>query len=137
MRAVRSRNTGPEMVLRRLLYAMGYRYRLHTSLPGRPDIAIAKRHKAIFVHGCFWHRHPRCAKARLPKTNLAYWQPKLSGNVARDRRAKNALHRMGWDVLVIWQCQLINEQIIRKKVRTFLGPPPLAAKRRPANSTAP
>src|ERR1043166_5155709 len=96
MRAVRSKNTGPELFVRSLLSAMGYRYRLHkASLPGRPDFAIVSKRKAIFVHGCFWHQHPRCRKAGMPKSNVNYWEAKLRRNVERDRLARRALRKMG------------------------------------------
>jgi DNA mismatch endonuclease, patch repair protein len=135
MQAVRSRDTGPELALRRLLSSMGYRYRLHSaSLPGKPDISIAGKQKAIFVHGCFWHQHPRCRKSGVPKSNLAYWEPKLRRNVERDHLAQRALRKMGWEVLVVWQCSLRNEKKVRTKLRKFLGFPTARAKRRATNA---
>lgn len=136
MRAVRSRDTGPELQLRKLLSNMGYRYRLHqASLPGRPDISFASRQKAIFIHGCFWHQHPRCKYGRMPKSNLRYWMPKLRRNVQRDRKNQLALRDMGWSVLIIWQCKLrqIEAESIQAKLRKFLGPPP-STKRRATNT---
>jgi DNA mismatch endonuclease (patch repair protein) len=135
MRAVRSKSTGPELLLRKLLSKMGYRYRLHTkSLPGKPDIVFSSRRKTIFVHGCFWHRHPGCPKARLPKSNLTYWEPKLRGNVERDRLARRALRKMKWDVLIVWQCRLKNAKLVEKQLRKFLGSPSARAKGSPANT---
>jgi len=105
MQSVKSRNTGPELIVRRLLHGMGYRYRLHRKdLPGRPDIALISRRKAIFVHGCFWHGHG-CPKGRLPKSRLEYWGKKLDENKKRDRTKQEQLHSQGWRVLVIWQCE--------------------------------
>jgi DNA mismatch endonuclease (patch repair protein) len=108
MGRIKGRDTGPEMVVRRLLHRLGYRYRLHArDLPGRPDIVFRSRRVAIFVHGCFWHRHPNpeCRLARLPKSRLDFWLPKLEGNLARDLENQGRLETMGWKVLVIWECQ--------------------------------
>ena len=105
MAAVRSRDTGPEMVLRRALHAKGLRYRLHVrSLPGRPDVCLPKWHAVLLVHGCFWHRHEGCSKATMPKSNLAFWSEKFRRNVARDRSNVDALVRQGWRVGIVWQC---------------------------------
>ena len=107
MSAIRGRNTVPELFLRRLLHSLGYRYRIHDSrLPGRPDVVFPKRRKAIFVHGCFWHRH-NCKSGRsLPSTRRAFWTKKLQGNRKRDRRQALELAKSGWKVLTVWQCQL-------------------------------
>lgn len=107
MRAVRSRDTKPELVVRRLLHAMGYRYRLHRrDLPGAPDIVFPGRRKIIFVHGCFWHGHDCARGARLPATNVDYWRSKIARNVTRDADNIAALKAAGWEVLVVWECQL-------------------------------
>lgn len=136
MRAVRSKNTGPELRVRKILYDLGYRYRLHRpSLPGKPDISIAGRRKAVFVHGCFWHQHARCGKGAPPKTGLDYWQPKLRLNVERDKRAISSLKLLGWNVLVIWECETKDPLKIAKRLRAFLGPPGSSPQRRPANPT--
>jgi len=121
MRAVRSKDTKPEMVVRRLVHGLGYRYRLHRSdLPGSPDLTFARLRKAIFVHGCFWHQH-RCARGqRQPATNVAYWSPKLARNVARDRLACRRLRRLGWGVLTIWECE-IGRADIRGRIARFLN----------------
>lgn len=107
MRAVRSVNTKPEMLVRRLLHAMGYRYRLHRrDLPGAPDIVFPGRRKVIFVHGCFWHGHDCARGARMPATNVDYWRSKIERNVTRDADNIAELQQAGWAVLVVWECQL-------------------------------
>lgn len=106
MSRVRGRDTGPEMRVRRAAHAKGLRYRLHRGdLPGRPDMVFPKRRIAVFVHGCFWHRHPGCAKASTPKSNVAFWEEKFTRNVERDRRAYGALEADGWTVLTVWECE--------------------------------
>lgn len=121
MQAVKSRDTGPEMLVRRLLHSMGYRYRLHRrDLPGTPDIAFISRRKAIFVHGCFWHGHG-CPKGRPPKSRLDYWKPKLDGNIERDRRNEEELRSLGWSVLVVWQCETADLDALARRLRGFLG----------------
>lgn len=123
MRRVRGRDTGPEMLVRRELHAMGYRYRLHArELPGRPDIVFRGRKKAILVHGCFWHRHPDpdCKLARLPKTRTSFWIPKLEGNRLRDIANAERLEAMGWRVLVVWECALRDREQLRNMLRDFL-----------------
>jgi DNA mismatch endonuclease (patch repair protein) len=122
MRAIRSRDTNPELEVRRAAHAMGYRYRLHRrDLPGKPDLTFAGRHKLIFVHGCFWHQHAGCREGRLPRSNLAYWRTKLKRNTARDGEHIAALKSDGWKVLVIWECETKNEPRIRSRLRRFLG----------------
>ena len=121
MARVRSKNTEPERLVRRLVSALGYRYRLHDRrLPGCPDLVFGPKRKAIFVHGCFWHRHAGCALARLPKSRLDFWLPKLEGNKLRDQRNKRALARRGWKVLTIWECQLSDTERLNDKIRRFL-----------------
>ena len=100
------------MFVRRLVFALGYRYRLHVSgMPGRPDLVFSGRRKVIFVHGCFWHRHARCRLARLPKSRLEFWISKLEANKRRDRKNVRALRRKGWTVLTIWECGLGNPRL--------------------------
>lgn len=136
MRSVRSKNTGPERRLRSLLWHLGYRYRLYcAALPGRPDVAMIGRRKAIFVHGCFWHQHSQCSKATVPKTRLEYWRPKLRRNRERDIEVKRKLEQLGWSILVIWQCELRTEEAVVSRLLEFLGPARGASKRRAANST--
>jgi DNA mismatch endonuclease (patch repair protein) len=122
MKRVRSQDTKPEMQVRRIVHAMGYRYRLHRrDLPGRPDLVFAGKRKVIFVHGCFWHGHDCPRGKRRPQTNGGYWVKKLEGNRARDIRNQSALIDNGWGVMVIWECQLSNLEGIRRKIREFLG----------------
>lgn len=123
MSLVRARDTKPELRVRRLIHRMGYRYRLHRqSLPGKPDLVFGPRRKLVFVHGCFWHRHddPDCRLARLPKSRTDFWLPKLEGNKARDERAAIELRKLGWDALVIWECQTTNEDVMRRTISQFL-----------------
>lgn len=124
MRAVKGKDTKPEMAVRRLAHGMGYRYRLHRKdLPGRPDLAFGPRRKAIFVHGCFWHQHDDdgCRRARLPLTRAEYWGPKLERNKERDARNVVDLGRLGWDVLVVWECWLKDVSRVSNVLEAFLG----------------
>lgn len=121
MSAVRTEDTGPELLVRKLLSAQGYRYRLHRKdLPGRPDIVFPGRRKIVLVHGCFWHGH-RCAKGKLPKSRLGYWRPKIAANKKRDTRNLVELKRSGWTTLVVWQCKLKNGKTLMRKLKAFLG----------------
>ncbi len=107
MRRIRSGNTAPELAVRRLLHGMGYRFRLHRrDLPGTPDIVLPKHRAVIFVHGCFWHQHTGCAECRIPNSRREYWEPKLARTQQRDAEHIRALKRLGWRVLVIWECEL-------------------------------
>jgi DNA mismatch endonuclease (patch repair protein) len=118
MSRIRGRNTKPELAVRKALSAAGLRYRLHAKLlPGRPDIVLAKARCAIFVHGCFWHRHARCKYAYTPKSNLEFWLEKFDSNVRRDKRARVALRKNGWRVLVVWECQADGKRL-EKLART-------------------
>lgn len=124
MSRVRGRDTKPEMLVRRLTHGMGYRYRLHgRGLPGSPDLVFPSRMKVIFVHGCFWHQHldPGCKLARLPKSKLDFWGPKLETNRERDERNLVLLAELGWDVLVIWECQTKNREELQARIGGFLG----------------
>ena len=106
MAKVRSRDTGPEMQVRRSLHRAGYRFRLHRAdLPGRPDLLFPRHRIALFVHGCFWHPHG-CKKSKLPKSNVAYWAGKLQRNVSRDSKVRSELEQIGWKCRVIWQCEI-------------------------------
>lgn len=123
MARVRPRDSKPEMLVRRLVHAMGFRYRLHDRrLPGAPDLVFRSRRKAIFVHGCFWHRHPDpdCKLARMPKSRLDFWSPKLQGNRERDLRQEAELKALGWDFLVVWECELRGADDLRVKLTEFL-----------------
>lgn len=107
MSRIKGRNTRPELVLRSLLHSAGFRFRLHAKqLPGRPDIILPRYRTAIFVHGCFWHRHPGCRDATTPSTRREFWQAKFDGNVSRDARNQAALEAAGWTVLTVWECEL-------------------------------
>jgi len=121
MSRVRSVDTQPELTVRKLMFAMGYRYRLHDGrLPGKPDIVLHSRRKIIFVHGCFWHRHRNCPLARIPKSRKTFWMSKLEGNRLRDGRVKAALRRAGWSVATVWECQLTNIGRLENRLRRFM-----------------
>ncbi|RVP97122.1 very short patch repair endonuclease [Sinorhizobium meliloti] len=122
MSLIRGKDTKPEMVVRRLVHSLGYRYRLHRrDLPGCPDLVFSARRKVIFVHGCFWHRHPdsTCKLARLPKSREEFWVPKLESNASRDRRNEQALKDQGWNVLVIWECETNDQGMLKRKIQAF------------------
>jgi DNA mismatch endonuclease (patch repair protein) len=125
MRRIASKHTKPEMLARRLIHGMGFRYRLHgKDLPGRPDLVFRSRRKVIFVHGCFWHQHEKCADGRTPRSNTEYWSPKLKRNVDRDMSVLIQLNQMGWGVLVVWECELSGAEAIKQTeevVRRFLA----------------
>lgn len=107
MARIRGKDTTPERRVRSLLHGMGYRFRLHArDLPGTPDVVLRPRRKAVFVHGCFWHRHAGCAGATVPRTRPEFWSDKFGRNVRRDARARRALNRAGWSVCVVWECQV-------------------------------
>lgn len=121
MARVRGQNTKPEMIVRRLVHALGYRYRLHRKdLPGKPDLVFGPRRKAIFVHGCFWHGHHCKRGARKPKQNADYWTAKIARNVARDRENLAALEAMGWQALTIWECELKEVAALETRLKAFL-----------------
>jgi len=123
MRRIKGQDTGPEMVVRRLVHGMGFRYRLHRrDIPGNPDLVFPSRWKAIFVHGCFWHRHPdpSCNLARMPKSRRNFWVSKLEKNRARDIRKQRELEEMGWEYLIIWECQIGRNLELKNKIHDFL-----------------
>ena len=123
MARIKSKGMKPEMLVRRLVHALGYRYRLHRAeLPGKPDLVFTGRRKAIFVHGCFWHQHESatCNRAHAPRSNLAYWEHKLERNVQRDDAAHQALSAMGWQTLVIWECELKDPLSLAARLSAFL-----------------
>jgi DNA mismatch endonuclease (patch repair protein) len=125
MRRIRGKDTGPELIVRRLVHGMGYRYRLHgEALPGKPDLVFASRRKVVFVHGCFWHWHadPVCRLSGLPKSRLDFWHPKLDANRARDAMKQGLLRQMDWEVLVIWECETRkrNHPDLCHKIKSFL-----------------
>ena len=121
MASIKGGNTKPEVLVRRLLHSVGYRFRLHSDkLPGKPDIVLTKHRKIILVHGCFWHAHTGCRRAKLPSTNVRFWREKIERNQARDRRVIRKLRRMGWGVMVVWQCQTANVDRLTRRLLHFL-----------------
>ena len=127
MRSVKDRDTGPEMLVRRLLHRMGYRFRLHRKdLPGKPDIVFSSRRKVIFIHGCFWHGHSCKRGSRVPKTNVRYWKEKITGNVERHSNQVSELSEIGWKELTLWECELTNSEAISQRLNAFLGSPRLS-----------
>lgn len=126
MSLIKSENTKPEKIVRSLLHTMGYRFRLHrTDLPGKPDIVLPKHKIAIFVHGCFWHRHTGCKNATMPKTNTDFWEKKLSKNVARDRTKLLDLERLGWHVITVWECETeTSSKELFARLKKLLSAPP-------------
>ncbi|MFH1675297.1 MAG: very short patch repair endonuclease [Pseudomonadota bacterium] len=122
MSLVRAKDTKPELRVRRFVYSLGYRYRLHgNNLPGKPDMVFKGRKKAIFIHGCFWHRHDNCALARLPKSRLSFWKPKLEGNKERDKINQQKLNALGWEFIVIWECEINNLEALKTRIIEFLN----------------
>ena len=121
MARIGPKNSKPEIVVRQLLHAMGYRFRLHAKeLPGRPDIVMRPRRKVIFVHGCFWHRHEGCRRTTTPKTRREFWEVKFEANKARDRRVQVELVEAGWRYLVVWECEVKDGKILAGKLRAFV-----------------
>ncbi|UQS13314.1 very short patch repair endonuclease [Pseudomonas sp. HS6] len=121
MRSVSRGDTRPEILVRSLLHQLGFRFRLHQkSLPGTPDIVLPKYHTVVFVHGCFWHRHPACRYASTPKTRQDYWLPKFEANVMRDARKEAQLHELGWRVLVVWECETRAVSDLRDRLKQEL-----------------
>ncbi|WP_298434716.1 very short patch repair endonuclease [uncultured Jannaschia sp.] len=121
MRRIGPKNTKPEMVVRQTLHRLGYRFRLHAKeLPGRPDIVFRPRKKVIFVHGCFWHRHPGCRKSTSPKTRREFWEAKFAANQARDARVQEDLIALGWQCLIIWECETSDLICLEDRLKVFL-----------------
>lgn len=128
MGRVRAKNSRPEMAVRRAAHALGCRFRLHRrDLPGTPDLVFPRLKKAIFVHGCFWHRHPGCPRTTSPKTRATYWREKFQTNVARDAARLAELRELAWDVLVVWECETFDECALRANLGFFLSETPFAA----------
>jgi DNA mismatch endonuclease (patch repair protein) len=120
MSRIRSKDTSPELIVRKMLTLLGVRYRLHRiELPGKPDVVIRKINTIIFVNGCFWHKHQNCKRSSLPKTNTDYWLPKLARNVERQKLVINELKEQGWTVLIIWECETKNIDYLYKKLRNI------------------
>jgi DNA mismatch endonuclease (patch repair protein) len=122
MRKITSKDTSPELVVRSLAHQLGFRFRLHRrDLPGTPDLVFPRLGKAIFVHGCFWHLHPGCRLSRIPKTRIEYWKPKLERNRDRDMAVLRVFRKLGWKVLVVWECETATPDLLRRKLKLFLG----------------
>lgn len=124
MARILAKNTTPELIVRRLLHKHGYRFRLHRSdLPGKPDMVFPSRKSVIFVHGCFWHQHSaaKCLDGHMPKSNSQYWVKKLQANIERDRQHCSALHKMGWSVAVVWECETRRPEKLLRKLEFFLA----------------
>lgn len=120
MQRIRSKDTLPELIVRRIAFGLGYRYVLHKKdLPGSPDLTFPRHKKVIFVHGCFWHHH-KCQKGRIPKSNVQYWQEKIQRNCARDVRSRRKLRSLGWSSLVIWECQLKRPESVLQRIEKFM-----------------
>ncbi len=121
MSRISSKNTKPELIVRSVVWGLGFRYRLHVrDLPGKPDLVFRKHKKAIFVHGCFWHQHSGCQEGRIPGSRSDYWQPKLRRNQDRDLAAQSALKEQGWQSLIIWECELKDSAAMVKRIKQFL-----------------
>lgn len=121
MRRIRSKGTKPELMVRRIVHKMGFRFRLHKAeLPGKPDLVFSSLRKIIEVRGCFWHQHAGCNEAHIPKSSVAYWEPKLTRNVARDADNGRKLTELGWRVLILWECEVSDDAALSKKIRAFL-----------------
>lgn len=122
MARIRAKDTRPELLVRKLLHSAGYRYRVHArSLPGQPDIVFTRRKKAVFVHGCFWHRHSGCSRAASPATRAEFWNAKFARNVERDRHVEAKLLNLGWSILVIWECETKRPDYASARLFDFLG----------------
>ncbi len=123
MAHIRKTNSKPELIVRRLAHQLGYRFRLHRGdLPGTPDLVFPSRRKVIFVHGCFWHRHTCVAGRKEPSSRRDYWIPKLLRNASRDRETLKAIQSIGWEALVIWECEVKDEHRLKQIITAFLGP---------------
>ena len=121
MRRIKAKDTKPEMVVRKLLHGLGYRYRLHRKdLPGTPDLVFPSRRKVIFVHGCFWHRHPGCKRATTPKTRKTFWEEKFRNNMRRDAHAIERLQAEGWSILIVWECETNETQRLERRIVAYL-----------------
>jgi DNA mismatch endonuclease (patch repair protein) len=121
MRSVRQRGSSPELVVRKMVHALGGRYRLHCkSLPGSPDLVLPGRRLAIFVHGCFWHRHAGCSRASTPKSNVEFWLQKFQANIERDARKEQDLSTLGWRVVTVWECETRDVETLRERLKGAL-----------------
>lgn len=123
MGRIRGKNTKPEMAVRRIAHHLGFRFRLHRrDMPSSPDLVFPRLRKVVFVHGCYWHRHPGCRLAYEPKSNVEFWREKFAANVARDQKALEELRVQGWDTLVIWECEAKDSQFVTSRLLAYFGP---------------
>ena len=121
MSRVGDKNTKPEIAVRSVLHNLGFRFRLHRKdLPGKPDIALPRHRKVVFVHGCFWHGHKNCSRAKRPSTNQQFWNEKLDGNILRDQENIHALNELGWDVLTVWTCEVKDKDSLKERLVSFI-----------------
>jgi DNA mismatch endonuclease Vsr len=124
MARIKRSDTRPELIVRKLLFRLGYRFRIQMrGVPGRPDVAFPRRRKAIYVHGCFWHAHENCSVSRVPKTRTAFWKAKFAANRERDRRLEASARQAGWSCLVVWECELRDEVTLARLLTSHLGTP--------------
>ncbi len=122
MSRIKSKNTSPERLVRSMIHALGYRFRIHTDkLPGKPDIALARLKTVVFVHGCYWHRHPGCSLAYTPKTRTEFWEKKFSSNVLRDNHVANEILKLSWRILTVWECELKDTEKLKKRLSKDLA----------------
>lgn len=123
MSRISGRDTKPEIIVRKLIHCLGFRFRLHVrTLPGNPDIVLPRHRKVIFVHGCFWHGHENCKRSKKPSTNTGFWDKKISDNVERDKAVTATLNKLGWQSLTIWQCDIRDREKINNLLRSYLIP---------------
>jgi DNA mismatch endonuclease (patch repair protein) len=135
MSRIRGKNTAPEMCVRSVLHRLGLRFRIHgRKLPGQPDIVLVKYKTVIFVHGCFWHRHKDCKNCTTPRSRREWWQAKLNGNAVRDKRHQAALKKLGWRVIVIWECETEVMQRMKNKLRKAIIPPDECSRAAPSET---
>jgi len=120
MSKIRSKNTKPEIAIRKALYKLGLRYRIHYKIPGKPDIAFPKHKIAVFVNGCFWHHH-ECKDVRIPKSNISFWKKKLERNKVRDNKNYTRLKEMGWEIEVLWACEVNTKSLLEKKIKNLIA----------------
>jgi DNA mismatch endonuclease (patch repair protein) len=121
MSRITSKDTAPEVIFRRLIHRAGFRYRLHVkTLPGKPDLVLKKYRTVVFIHGCFWHGHEGCKRGNMPKTNKKYWKNKIERNIARDKKNVKILKRSGWNVFIVWECELKEPENVLKKFHRFI-----------------
>jgi DNA mismatch endonuclease, patch repair protein len=122
MSRIKNRDTKPELIVRSLLHRKGYRFRLHKKdLPGKPDIILPRFKKIVFVHGCFWHRHEGCRYAYNPKSRVSFWQDKFNQNIKRDKFVQKELFQMGWQVHVIWECEIKRIALLEKRIEQIFS----------------